>query len=292
MPTNGILNKPHNEILTFEEILRLVRVFASLGIKKVRLTGGEPLARKNIADLVNLLRGVKGLDDISITTNGALLSQHAAALKEAGLDRINISLDTLRTDRFNEITQKNCFYDVMKGLDAAKEAGFSPIKLNMVVMRGVNDDEVLDFVDFAVSKGLTLRFIEFMRVTPLWRNDFFLPIEEVKEACERTFGLERVGRLGPGPAIYHKMRNGRIIGFIKTEGSTCGACRRIRMTSTGELKICLYETTQGVQLKSLLRMGLCDEEIRDILKGRMGLKDRASHRDYEYKKVYMSSIGG
>lgn len=291
MPKEGILNKPHNEILTFEELLRLVKLFVSLGIKRIRLTGGEPLARKDIVSLIGSLNKIDGIEDLSLTTNGALLSFYAKMLKASGLKRINISLDTLKVDRFRRITNSDSFYDVLEGIDKAKEMNLHPLKLNMVVMRGINDDEIIDFVEFARFKGLILRFIEFMKVTPLWKEGYFIPIEEVKDICAKRYRLKKTGITGSGPAEYYRVEDNVIIGFIKTDENICRNCTRLRLTSTGELKICLYETG-GLRLKNLLRMGVCDEEIRDIIKSRIGIKDNTNFKNFESPKEYMYNIGG
>jgi len=290
MPQGGIVNKPHSEILTFEEIFRATKIFISLGVKKIRLTGGEPLARKDIAVLIKSLGSIKGLEEIALTTNGSLLSLYAEELKEAGLKRINISLDTLREDRFKSITKRDCFYDVIRGIEKAKKI-FDPLKLNVVVMKDINDDEIIEFVDFARSRDIILRFIEFMRITPLWKEEHFVPIEEVMSLCEEKYKLERAGGMDSGPAAYYIIKNGGILGFIKTDEENCKRCTRLRLTSTGDLKICLYET-QALHLKGLLRMGVCDEEIRDIIKARMETKEYIDYRSWEPNKVYMCDIGG
>lgn len=291
MPREGIVSRPQQEILTFEEILRLVKIFSWLGVRKVRLTGGEPLARKGLVDLINNLVKIEGIEEVCLTTNGTLLSSYAEDLKQAGLSRINISLDTLKKDRFKKITKSDSFYNIIEGIDKAKSLNFHPLKLNMVVMKNINDDEIIDFVDFARSKGLILRFIEFMKVTPLWREDSFMPIERIKDICRKRLQLERLGRLEYGPAVYYRTEGDGMLGFIKTDEKSCEECTRLRLTSTGELKICLYET-QGFRLRDLLRLGVCDEEIRDIIKAKMELKQYTDYRKYESEKLYMCSIGG
>ena len=291
MPQNGIENKCHDEILTFEEILRMAGIFSSLGIRKIRLTGGEPLVRRGVISLIKGLTRTKGIDEVHLTTNGTLLSSYAEELKKAGLKRINISLDTLRPDRYKDITRKHSFYAVMEGIKKAKEAGLYPIKLNMVVMKGINDDEIIDFIDFAQSEDLGLRFIEFMKITPLWREDYFIPIEEIIDICRSKYALESIDKQSSSPALYYKTKNNKILGFIKTDEKNCWKCNRLRLTSTGELKICLYET-QGLCLKNLLRLGVCDEEIRDIIKAKMEMKSSANYTNWETHKTYMCAIGG
>jgi cyclic pyranopterin phosphate synthase len=291
MPPEGIINKPHEELLTFEEIARLVRIFASLGISKIRLTGGEPLVRKGIVNLIESLIGIDGVEEVLLTTNGTLLSFYVEELKRTGLKRINISLDTLKEDKFKEITRNNSFYRVLEGIGKAKEANFYPLKLNVVVMRGINEDEIIDFVDFALSGGLILRFIEFMNVTPLWSQEYFIPIQEVKRICESRFRLRRIGKSGPGPATYYEIGKDGILGFINTNEDNCRICNRLRITSTGELKICLYET-QGFCLRGFLREGLIDEEIKDIIRARAGLKKDIDYKDGKFSQLYMCKVGG
>lgn len=295
MPQSGIINKPQQELLTFEEILRTARIFTSLGISKIRLTGGEPLVRKGMLNLVKSLADIKGIEELCLTTNGALLVSYAEELKKAGLKRINISLDTLKRDKFERITGIDSLNTVLEGIDAAKKAGLYPLKLNMVVMKGINENEIIDFADFALSKGLILRFIEFMKVTPLWRKDYFIPIEEVRKVCGSKFRLGVFKNSGLGPAIYYRVEGSGILGFIKTDLNTCQACTRLRLTSTGELKICLYEPS-GLFLKTLLRNKVCDEEIRDIIKARLEAKETVDYKCWQSpqasSEIYMSKVGG
>ena len=291
MPPEGIINKPHEELLTLEEIVRLVSIFTSLGISKIRLTGGEPLVRRGIVNLVESLASVEGIEEVFLTTNGTLLSFYAEGLKKAGLRRINISLDTLKEDKFKKITRSNSFHRVLEGIDKAKEVGFYPLKLNVVVMKGINEDEIIDFVDFALSQGITLRFIEFMKLNSLWRQDYYMPLGEVRRICAARFSLRMIGKTGPGPAIYYELEKGRVLGFIKTSQDNCKRCNRLRITSTGELKVCLYEA-QDFCLRGLLRNGLIDEEIKEIIKSRIEIKEYTSYKNWNSPGVYMSSLGG
>lgn len=290
VPRGGIVHKAREEILTFKEILRLANIFASLGIKKIRLTGGEPLVRKEVVNLVKSLAGIEGIEDISLTTNGTLLSLYAEKLRRAGIKRINISLDTLKEKKFKKIARNDSFHKVLEGIDKAKEAGFYPLKLNVVVMKGINGDEIVDFLEFAISKGLILRFIEFMKITPLWRADYFLPIEEVKEICKRRFVLTKLEYRDPGPAEYYRIEN-RVVGFIRTEEANCGRCTRLRLTSMGELKVCLYES-EGVFLRDFLRGGVSDEGIKAAIETRMQIKGGANFKRWSSSRAYMYSVGG
>ena len=291
IPQAGITSMPHEELLTFEEVLRLARIFASLGVSKIRFTGGEPLVRRGIINLIKSFACIKGIEELSLTTNGTLLSFYAGELKKAGIKRINISLDTLKEDRFRRITAIGSLRSALEGIYKARDAGFSSLKLNMVVMKGVNDDEILDFVNFALSERLILRFIELMKVTPLWKEDYFIPIEKVRKICETRFRLRRIEDLGPGPATYYEVGKDGILGFIDTNEDNCRRCTRLRLTSTGELKLCLYERDPFC-LRSLLRQEITDEEIKDIIEEKLELKQDLDHRCGESSKFYMCKIGG
>lgn len=290
MPQDGITPVLHEEILTFEEVVRLVKIFAELGIRKLRLTGGEPLVRKNIICLIKSLAGIEAIEEINLTTNGILLADYAQELKKAGISRINISLDTLKKEKFKAITGEDTLDKVWEGIERAKAAGLLPIKINTVVMKGVNDAEIIDFINFAASEKIILRFIEFMKVTPLWKEDYFMAIEEVKKRCAMEFNLQNLEYPGNGPAQYYKAANA-IIGFIRTEENNCRQCNRLRLTSTGELKLCLYETF-GVSLREILRKGASDAQIKEIIKSNLEMKEKVDYRNWESCKVYMSDVGG
>lgn len=291
MPPEGIAIRPHEEIMTLEEILEFVKIFSSLGVKKIRLTGGEPLVRRGVIGLIKAIKSVEGIDEVCLTTNGSLLSFYAEELRKAGLNRINISLDTLREDSFKKITRTEFLPDVLKGIDKMKEFSSNPLKINMVVMKGVNDDEILDFVEFARLKSLTVRFIEFMKVTPLWREDRFIPIDQVIDVCKRKYALEKIGSIDSGPAVYYRIERGGILGFIKTDAVICRDCTRLRLTSTGEFKICLYETL-GLRLKDLLRGGATESDIKEAINKKLLIKRCTDFRDYEEQKIFMSRVGG
>jgi len=291
MPGGGIANRPREELLTFEEIIRLARIFSSLGVRKIRLTGGEPLVRKELVNLVEALSKIDGTEELCLTTNATLLSRHAQALRRAGLTRVNISLDTLKERKFKTITGFDSLREALEGIDEAKKVFPHPVKLNTVIMKGVNDDEVMDFVDFAFSEGLSLRFIEFMKVTPLWQRKYFIPIETVKEICEKNFRLRKLENSSIAPVSYYSAEGKGILGFIKTDIDNCRVCNRLRLTSTGELKVCLYET-EGLFLREYLRKGFGDEEIKRVLRERLGLKEEASYRNWEASRLYMNNVGG
>ena len=291
MPAEGIENVDSDELLSFEEILRLVNIFADLGIKKIRITGGEPLVRNGIIDLIKSIAGTKGIEEIALTTNSVLLPNYADRLKEAGVDRLNISLDTLKENKFHSITRSAFFRHAMDGIDKAIQTGFRMLKLNCVVMRGINDDEITDFIEFAKSKNLILRFIEFMKITPLWEKDLFMPLNEIKEICRKTYNLEQMDYSGPSPAEHYKVDGMSILGFIRTDQNNCSRCSRLRLTPTGKLKICLYEN-EGLSLKELLRRGIENDELLAIIKERMASKNGVVFSSWEPAKMYMCSFGG
>lgn len=288
MPPKGLPLASREEVLSFEELERLARVFVSLGVEHIRLTGGEPLMRRGSMELVGRLSGLAS--DLSLTTNGLLLAQLARALKEAGLGRVNVSVDTLRREKFKSITRVDALHRVLEGIEAAKGAGLEPVKLNMVVMRGVNDDEVFDFVEFAAERRLVLRFIEFMSSTPFWREELFVPIEEVISALRERFEMQELSRIGPGPARYFKLDGEVLVGFIGRSEEVCGECGRLRLSSIGELRVCLFEP-RGLDLKRILRSGATDEELALAIRERFKAKARGDFRRVR-GAMPMCKIGG
>lgn len=291
MPEEGIEHQSHDDILSFEEMLRLTRIFVSLGVRKLRLTGGEPLVRKGIIDLIRKFASIPALEEICLTTNAVLLSTYAEELYSAGVKKINISLDTLNIETFKKITRFNLLKNVLQGIEKAKKMNFHALKLNTVIMKGINDHEILDFIDFARHNTLTLRFIEFMKVTPLWEERFFLPLDEIKNICSSKYRLTRLGHFGSAPAEYYRIGNEEIIGFIKTDQTICGSCSRLRLTSTGELKICLYET-RGLDCKELMRDGIDDKRLSAVIADRILMKKNINYKKYSRQDQYMCAIGG
>lgn len=258
-----------NQILTFEEIARLTALFLKSGVDSVRLTGGEPLVRRNLEQLVVALSALPGLKDLSLTTNGSLLSEKAQALKKAGLNRVSVSLDTLIPDRFRQITQRGDLDVVLKGLFAAQKAGLGPIKINAVIIRGVNDDEILDLVRFSRENSLVIRFIEYMDVGNAngWSLEKTVTKKEIFDAIHSRFPLRERGRKeGRAPAIDYEFADGAgelgIIGSV-TE-PFCGTCTRARLTADGKLVTCLF-APQGYDLKSLMRTGATDDQLLDAI---------------------------
>lgn len=255
------------EMLTYEEMARLAALFLELGAEKIRLTGGEPLVRKNLEELVSKLSSLKSLRDLSLTTNGALLAEKAAALKAAGLKRINVSLDSLDADKFKRITQRGDLARVLEGLEAARRAGFRRIKINAVIERGVNDDEILPLVDFARLNGFAVRFIEFMDVgnSNNWTIEKVVSKREIVEKIGERYPLEPLGREeGGAPSVDYRFRDGAgEVGVIASVTEPfCSDCTRARLTADGKLVTCLF-SQQGHDLKGLIRQGATDESLKD-----------------------------
>ncbi|MDX1334929.1 MAG: GTP 3',8-cyclase MoaA, partial [Gammaproteobacteria bacterium] len=248
--------------LTFDEIERVIRCFTELGTHRIRITGGEPLVRKDLPELARRLSRLERLEDLSLSTNATQLERHAADLAEAGISRINVSLDTLRPDRFKEIT-KGKFDKVYNGLMAAKAAGLNPIKINMVVMKGVNDDEVNDMVDFCIEHDFTLRFIETMPMGDTGRNasDYFVDLQTVREELEKKHNLVPGVMPGGGPANYYQVKGTELrIGFITPLSQHfCDTCNRVRLSVDGTIYTCLGQE-HNFELRPLLRSGISDDE--------------------------------
>ena len=294
MSPEGVPWMPHSEILSYEEISAVVRIAAELGINKVRLTGGEPLVRAELPELVQMLSEVKGIDDISLTTNGTLLKKHALELKQAGLKRVNISLDTFRSDRFRYITRCGELSDVLDGIDAAMNADLHPVKINMVVMRGINDDEVLDFARMTYKQGWHVRFIERMPFTEIAE---VVPSDELRQRIMSVGSLEPCSSaIGNGPARYYRLPGASgTIGFISpiTE-PFCSDCNRLRLTSNGRLCPCLL-SDEGVDLKQPLRNGVSSHEIKRLILKAVALKPERHHLCEDVPisiKRRMSQAGG
>jgi cyclic pyranopterin phosphate synthase len=268
MPAEGMQWLPRNEVLTFEEIERVARLCVEhFGVDGLRLTGGEPTVRAHMPVLIGKLARLRTADgrpvDLALTTNGATLRSVAADLAAAGLRRVNVSLDTLRRDRFIELTRRDELDSVLDGIDAALEAGLAPVKVNAVVMRGVNDDELVDLASFGRRRGVTVRFIEWM---PLdadrgWRNDAVVSQAEIVSAIDSVFPLDPIVR-GSEPAERFAYRDGAgEVGVIPSVTRPfCGSCDRIRLTAEGQLRACLFSTDE-VDLRALLRGGASDDDL-------------------------------
>ncbi len=271
MPAENVRFKPRSEILSFEEIERFVRVVARMGVNKLRLTGGEPLVRSDMPRLVAMLAAVPGIDDIALTTNGILLAEQAQALKDAGLLRLNISLDTLNAETFKQITRREGFERVLEGIFTAQRVGFRKIKLNAVAIRGITEDEVVPLGHFARQHDLEVRFIEFMPLDAddAWQNDQVLPGEQILAILEEGIGpLEPLPRDDPSqPATDYIFADGRgRIGFINPVTQPfCGDCNRLRITADGKVRNCLFSTVEW-DARELLRTGASDEELAQLVR--------------------------
>lgn len=271
MPRAGIESKPPSEILTFEELAEVARVAVGMGINKIRITGGEPLVRKDIVRLVGLLASIEGVKDLAMTTNGALLGQFACRLKEAGLKRINVSLDTLEPGMYRRITKFGELRDVLAGLRKASELKFWPIKLNVVVIRGLNDSELSDFARLTFAYPYFVRFIEFMPIgnREEWTRDRVLLVAEMKSRLNGLGRLERVNGeiIGCGPAEYYRLA-GSIgqIGFIgPISNNFCERCNRLRLSADGRLRSCLYSESY-IDVRAILRNNtVSKEKLRQAL---------------------------
>lgn len=246
---------PHHELLRFEEIRDFVTLAVQWGIDKVRVTGGEPLARNNIVNLVRMLSEIKGIKDLAMTTNGVRLAEFAQELKQAGLSRINISLDSLERKNFTHITGYDKLLEVLRGIKAARKVGLDPVKINVVILKGVNEEEILKFVSFGLEQGLIIRFIEYMPIDGIGQNNWYLPNNFAKEIIERKWGsLKPITSYNGSPAKYFKIKGTHSrLGFINSISRPfCSSCSRLRLTAKGELRPCLF-TNFGVNLKKALR---------------------------------------
>ena len=296
MPPEGVDLLPRREMLTYEELVSIVRVAAGLGISKVRITGGEPLVRAGVVGFVGLLSEIAGSDDLSLTTNGLLLARYARGLRRAGLNRVNVSLDTLRPERFTTIARGGALADVLRGIHTAQDIGLVPVKLNMVVMRGINDDELLEFAQLTLERDWHVRFIEMM---PVGHRDFhgeFVSSVEVKERVSVLGALEPQGRgVGNGPAKYYRLPGALgTIGFITPISECfCAECNRLRLTAEGGLRPCLLDSSE-VDLRTPLRSGATPDELRAIITKTIFAKPEQHQLAQEHIPTgkRMSQIGG
>jgi len=301
MPSLGMEWEERSEFLTFEEMTRVIRLFTELGVDKVRLTGGEPLVRRGILEFVKQLSGLPGLKDLSMSTNAHLLADKAEALRAAGVGRVNISLDSLNPEVFRKITRNGELEPVLRGIDAALAAGMEPVKLNMVVMRGLNDDEIEAMLDFAQVRGADLRYIETMPVgeAGIGGTDYFMPAAEILARLKRYAGAELVpakGGKGAGPARYYQIGEGPVrVGVISAlSRHFCDDCNRVRLTAKGDLVLCLGQEDR-VSLRDGLRSGLDDQAMKALIHAAIARKPRRHEFNNDNRKValrHMSSLGG
>jgi len=302
MPPEGIPWIPHETVLRFEEIALIVRAAAEPGISRVRLTGGEPLVRLGICDLVRMLAQIPGVEDLSMTTNGSLLTRYARELKAAGLARVNISLDTLRPERFAAMTRCGRVEDVLAGIEAAHQAGLEPVKINSVVIRGQNDDDVVELARKTLLPGWNVRYIEWMPVGETapedgaWRKKV-VTAEEMKQRITAELGplTPDGGTFGCGPARYYRLPGAQgTIGFITPVSEHfCYHCNRLRLTADGQLRPCLLSDNE-VDLRTPLRDGADLEQLKSLILQAIEIKP-LQHRLNEYSRPenrVMSQIGG
>ena len=268
MPEEEYVWLPREDILSFEELGVLVNVFTELGVEKIRLTGGEPLLRHDVDRLIALLATNPMIRDLSMTTNGVLLSEQAPALKHAGLHRITVSLDTLRPDRFRALTRRDSHGRVLAGIEAVGRAGFTGLKLDSVIMRGVNDDELVDLIEYGKGANAEVRFIEYMDVggATLWSMDNVVSREEMLRILETHYGkIEPVIEESSAPADRYRLPDGIVFGIISsTTAPFCRSCDRSRLTADGMWYLCLY-AKEGTDLRKTLRSGASREEIKSLV---------------------------
>jgi len=295
MPAEGINLLPHEDVLSYEEIHRVAATAAELGIKKVRITGGEPLVRIDLSRLIRMLAQIDAIDDIALTTNGILLAQYADELKTAGLRRVNISLDTLKPDKLKLITRGGDLDSVLEGIDAAGAAGLNPIKINAVVMAGSNDDELLDFARKTIEEGWHVRFIEHMPFNRELADSSFVPVNEMQERLAVLGELEPCTVKGNGPAKYYRLPQAKgTIGFITPVSQHfCFHCNRLRLTADGKLRPCLLSERE-VDLRQPLRQGISAEELKKLIKRAVDSKPRQHKlaQGYVPQDRPFSQVGG
>jgi GTP 3',8-cyclase len=282
MPEKDYVWLPRADILDFEEVGLLVDVFAGLGVDRVRLTGGEPLVRRNLPQLVRILASKPRIRDLALTTNGVLLAEHAEELRAGGLHRVTVSLDTLRADRFQALTRFDELGHVLSGIAAASAAGFTPLKIDTVVIRGVNDDELEPLLEYGRSVGAEVRFIEYMDVggATRWSRDAVVPGAEILERLGQRYGpVEPLVEESSAPAVRFRLPDGTVFGLISSMTSPfCGSCDRSRLTADGMWYLCLYAGV-GIDLRRALRAGASEEELGSLIEtGWRARVDRGAER--------------
>ncbi len=296
------------EILTFEEISRLASLFVGLGVEKIRLTGGEPLVRQNLDKLVAKLSSIGGVKDLCLTTNGALLAEKVAALKASGLKRVNISVDSLNPEKFRQMTKRGDLSKVLEGIFAAKQHGLHPIKLNAVIEKGLNEDDILSLVEFSRENGFALRFIEYMDVgnSNDWTSGKLVSKKEIIEKIKARYPLKEVGRAGgSAPSVDYEFIDG--LGDVGVIASVtepfCSSCTRVRLTADGKIVTCLFSGI-GHDVKGLLRGAASDEEISNFIVSiwekrtdrysaeRLEALRSSNYDPKNHKKIEMISLGG
>lgn len=289
--------KSHQEILRHEEIIRLARLMVELGTTRIRITGGEPLVRKNVIYLLKQLSNIETIEELTLTTNATKLSQFAWQLKESGVKRLNISMDSLNKDRYDKITGGGNLNNVLAGIEEALKAGLVPLKINMVVMRGINDDEIESFARLTLEKPFHVRFIEFMPIGQKMNKwqELYLPTAIIKKGLSSLFNMALINGLsGNGPAEYYQIKNAAgSIGFISPiSNHFCAKCNRIRLTPDGYLRLCLGQENE-VNIKTPMREGASDDELKGIIN--QALKHKPERHQFQTKSInirQMVAIGG
>lgn len=293
MPAAGLDDIPHQEILRYEEYLRIVKILVALGVKKIRITGGEPTVRKGLVDFVRVLHHLDGVEDLALTTNGILLKKMAGPLKQAGLQRLNVSLDSLRTERYREITRGGELDKCLGGIQAALTAGFAPVKLNVVIQNGFNTDEILDFARLTLEKPVHVRFIEYMSKEAT-QGKYFYSNDETMKVLNSLAPLEIAqDESGAGPARYFQYAGapGKIGLISPISHQFCSGCNRVRLTAEGKLLLCLG-SDRYLDLRTPMRQGISDVDLEALIVEAVHQKPPGHHFGTNGLARGMSSIGG
>ncbi|MBS1991665.1 MAG: GTP 3',8-cyclase MoaA [Cyanobacteria bacterium SZAS LIN-3] len=279
MPQEGLVWKKKQELTTFEEIQRLAEIFVSMGINKIRLTGGEPMVRRDLLDLVQKLGSIEGLETLAMTTNATLLAPNAEQLRRSGMTHLNISLDTFKSERFSQITRQDesLFHVVMDGINAALAQDFKSVKINMVVMAGVNCDEIMDFADFAFKHPVNVRFIEYMPFKDnQWTNEKVVTYKEMLGTIESRYSLRKMEDDPSAVGKDYAIEGGRgSVSFISSmSDSFCGTCNRLRLTADGSIKSCLFYPAE-TNLRDAMRQGATDAQLQGMILNSLKMKPEA-----------------
>ena len=299
MPADNVEFMDRSNLLSFEEIQRVAQIVSRMGINRLRLTGGEPLMRKNLPVLIKMLNEVDGIDDIAMTTNAYFLKDQAQSLKDAGLKRLNVSLDALDPEKFRDVNRRDCLQSVLDGLDTARKVGFKSIKINAVAVRNFSETEIMSLIEMGRSDGFEIRFIEFMPLDSdkVWERDKVLFGHEIVNMIKDNYELVPIDNsLEIGPASEYNFADGKgKIGIITAVSNPfCDHCNRIRMTADGKLRTCLF-STEETNLKELIRSGATDETIIETLKQAVLVKEpghKINLDDFERPTRAMHAIGG
>ncbi len=299
MPADNVEFMNRSHLLSFEEIVRVVNIVSKMGIRRIRLTGGEPLMRKDLHELIRMIKGVDLIEDIAMTTNAYFLKEHAQSLKEAGLKRLNVSLDALDPEKFKEVNRRDCLEQVLEGLKEANRVGFKSIKINAVAVRNFSETEIMDLIEMGRSDGFEIRFIEFMPLDAdrSWERDKVLFGHEILDSIKKKYDLVPVDNsLEIGPASEYNFADGKgKIGIITAVSNPfCDHCNRIRMTADGKLRTCLFSTNEH-NLKDLIRNGASDEDIGKAVYEAVLIKEpghKINLDSFEQPERAMYAIGG